>query len=47
MKRITHRMLAAAAVVLGVAPVAHADSSWTMPNLIGRDLQGVGRRLDR
>ena len=41
MKRLLIGSLAAAAVVLGVAPVAHADSSWTMPNLIGRDLQGA------
>ena len=32
-------VLAAGAVVL--APVAAADATWTMPNLIGTDLQGA------
>ena len=41
MKPLLIGSLAAAAVVLGVAPVAHADSSWTLANLIGRDLQGA------
>ncbi len=27
--------------VFGLAPVAKADPSWTMPNLIGKDLQGA------
>ena len=29
------------AIGLGIAPAAQADQSWTMPNLVGTDLQGA------
>ena len=41
MKKLIVGGLAALAIGLGAAPVAHADPSWTMPNLVGTDLQGA------
>ena len=41
MKRVIIGSLAALAIGLTGAPVAHADQSWTMPNLVGTDLQGA------
>lgn len=38
---IAASMLAAAATMLGLAASAAADSEWTMPDLVGRDLQGA------
>ena len=39
MKKLIGGGLAALAIAL--APAAHADSSWTMPNLVCTDLQGA------
>lgn len=41
MKLLIGGGLMALALGLGMAPVAQADPSWTMPNLVGRDLQGA------
>jgi hypothetical protein len=40
-KRVIIGSLAALAIGLTGAPVAHADPSWAMPNLVGTDLQGA------
>jgi hypothetical protein len=41
MKRLLIGGLAVLTIALSGAPLAHADSSWTMPNLVGMDLQGA------
>ena len=41
MKKLIVGGLAALAIGLGTAPIAQADQSWTMPNLVGKDLQGA------
>ena len=41
MKRLLIGGIAALAIGLTATPVAHADPSWTMPNLVGTDLQGA------
>ena len=41
MKKLIVGGLAALAIGLTATPVAHADPSWTMPNLVGTDLQGA------
>jgi len=41
MKRLIIGGLAAAAIALAGAAPAQSDSSWTMPNLVGTDLQGA------
>ena len=41
MKKLIVGGLAALAIGVGTAPIAQADQSWTMPNLVGKDLQGA------
>jgi hypothetical protein len=41
MKKLIVGGLATLAIGLGTAPIAQADQSWTMPNLVGKDLQGA------
>ena len=41
MKKLIVGGLAALAIGLGTAPIAQADQSWAMPNLVGKDLQGA------
>ena len=41
MKKLIVGGLAALAIGLTATPVAHADPSWTMPNLVGTGLQGA------
>lgn len=41
MKKLIIGSLAVLAVGLAGAPIAQADPSWTMPNLVGMDLQGA------
>ena len=41
MKKLIVGGLAALAIGVGTAPIAQADQSWTMPNLVGTDLQGA------
>jgi len=41
MRRLLISGLAALAIGLTGAPAASADPSWTMPNLVGMDLQGA------
>ena len=40
-KKLIGGGLAALAIGLCTVPAAHADQSWTMPNLVGKDLQGA------
>lgn len=41
MKRLIISGLAATAIALAGAAPAQSDPSWTMPNLVGTDLQGA------
>ena len=41
MKRLIISGLAATAIALAGAASAQSDPSWTMPNLVGTDLQGA------
>ena len=41
MRKLIIGGVVALAIGLGTAPIAQADQSWTMPNLIGMDLQGA------
>jgi hypothetical protein len=41
MKRLVIGGLAATAIALALAAPAQSDPSWTMPNLVGTDLQGA------
>ena len=41
MKRLLIGAIAAILGLVGASPLAAADPSWTMPNLVGSDLQGA------
>ena len=41
MKRLLISAIAAIFGLVGASPLAAADPSWTMPNLVGTDLQGA------
>lgn len=41
MKRVSVAVVGLVAVALATSPAAVASPSWTMPNLIGMDLQGA------